>query len=259
VLGFILFSVSAFVMRVNNGSSWTMPAVKCFGGWAGALVLRGMPDRFVWPGATGIAAAALGSLGLAGLCVAAIDTIPRLNRAAAAVLLTAAIYWIATLPLWFFTDRYYLVMVPAGCLLLALAPPPRGWLAPVAAVTMTALLGLGSLGGVYAYHRGMQAVVHERDELLQQGISRASIDAGYSLNGADLYRYPAQGMDTQAFEAGIPMITASIVSPYTIAAAPVPGTEILRCFSWPGPFGFGARPLYVLRRPAPGKFPPPAR
>jgi hypothetical protein len=66
-------------------------------------------------------------------------------------------------------------------------------------------------------------------------------------------------METQAFEAGVPMITTKAISPYTIAAAPIAGTEVARCFSWPGPFGFGSRPLYVLRRLGSGESPPPAR
>ena len=54
-------------------------------------------------------------------------------------------------------------------------------------------------------------------------------------------------MDTHADELGIPMVTSGALFPYTIAAAPLAGTEVMRRFSWPGPFGFGARPLYVLR------------
>ena len=42
-----------------------------------------------------------------------------------AVLITAGIYWAAMFPLWFFSDRYFLVLVPAAALLLALAPLPE--------------------------------------------------------------------------------------------------------------------------------------
>jgi hypothetical protein len=59
-------------------------------------------------------------------------------------------------------------------------------------------------------------------------------------------------MDTHADELGIPMVTSGALFPYTIAAAPLVGTEEMRRFSWPGPFGFGARPLYVLRFIPPG-------
>jgi hypothetical protein len=112
---------------------------------------------------------------------------------------------------------------------------------------MTAAMGLMSLGGLDAYQRGAEAVLQARDALLAKRVPRAAIDAGYALNGQDLYRYPPSAMDTHADELGIPMLTSSALVPYTIAAAPLAGTEVMRRFSWPGPFGFGARPLYVLR------------
>jgi len=90
--------------------------------------------------------------------------------------------------------------------------------------------------------------MRERDLLLAQGIPRDQIDAGYGLDGHDLYRYAACGIDTQADEAGIPMVTSSTLASYTIAGAPIGGNEIIGRFTWPGPFGFGARPLYVLKR-----------
>lgn len=38
------------------------------------------------------------------------------------------------------------------------------------------------------------------------------------------------------------MVTSGALVPYTIATAPLAGTEEMRPFSWPGAFGFGARP-----------------
>jgi hypothetical protein len=112
---------------------------------------------------------------------------------------------------------------------------------------MTAAMGLMSLGGLDAYQRGAEAVLQARDALLAKRVPRVAIDAGYALNGQDLYRYPPSAMDTHADELGIPMVTSGALFPYTIAATLLAGTEEMRRFSWPGPFGFGARPLYVLR------------
>jgi len=36
--------------------------------------------------------------------------------------IAAAAYWAVTIPLWFYNDRYYLVMVPAVAIVLAVAP-----------------------------------------------------------------------------------------------------------------------------------------
>jgi hypothetical protein len=248
-LGFFVLTV--IVTAFDDHFTWAIPDCRCFGGWPGALTLMGMPQRLRWPDVAGIAAgwivAVVGSMGAAGLCVAAAEVMPRVGRSAAALMLAAAVYWMAALPLWFFADRYYLLLVPAGCLLLALAPLPRARGPVVVAAAMTAVMGLLSLGGTYAYQRGAQAVLEARDALLASGVPRAAIDAGYPLNGQDLYRYPQGRPDTFADERDIPMITSRQLSLYTIAAAPVAGTEVVRRFSWPGPFGLGARPLYVLR------------
>lgn len=243
-----LFAVSAALCVRNDHAGWGLPQVQCFAGWPGALELHGMALQFGWRGGYRYAALALASVGAAALCVIGAGTIRRLDRTAAAVMLTAAIYWAAALPLWFFGDRYDLVMVPAGCLMLALAWRNVSRTEALVAAALTLALGLGSAGGLRAYNRGTEAVLRERNLLLAQGIARSEIDAGYGLDGADLYRYAACGIDQQASEAGIPMVTSYAIAPYTIAGAPLDGTEIIGRFSWPGPFGFGVRPLYVLRR-----------
>ncbi len=243
-----ILTVALVVFALQDRLAWEIPDFRCFGGWQRMLVLAGTETQhFRWPGVAGWIVAVLGSLGAAGLCLAAVEVIPGMRRGAAAMMLTALVYWVATLPLWFFADRYYLVLVPAGCLLLALAPLPHARAPIVAAAAMTAVMGLLSLGGLYAYQRGAQAVLEARDALLASGVPRAAIDAGYPLDGQDLYRYPQGRPDMPADERGIPMITARQFSPYTIAAAPIAGTKVVRRFSWPGPFGLGTRALYVLR------------
>jgi hypothetical protein len=152
------------------------------------------------------------------------------------------------IPLWFFNDRYFLVLVPAGALILALAPLPENVATKVAALAMTTVMGLMSLGGTYAYQRGLAAIVAARDVLEKQGIARANIDAGYELNGLDLYRFAESGQESESEQIDIPMITSAKLEDYTIAQRPLPGTEVMGAISWPGPFGLGTRQMYVVRR-----------
>ncbi|HYB90192.1 MAG TPA: glycosyltransferase family 39 protein [Candidatus Binataceae bacterium] len=241
-----IFALTAYLVRIYPDA--VEPEFSCFGGWANVLQLRGLPLRYFWKDGGRLLAVGLGSVGAVGLSMAARDVIASLNRAAAAVFITAALYWLAMVPLWFFNDRYDIVLLPAGCLLLALAPHPRGRLASAAAVAMLAVLGWVAIAGVYDYQRGITAVVAARDALLKSGVPRAKIDAGYALNGEDLYRYPKRGIDTMAFEAGIPLITTLDLSEYTVAAAPIAGTTIIARYQWPGPLGMGHRDVYVLKR-----------
>ncbi len=117
----------------------------------------------------------------------------------------------------------------------------------VAALAMTAVMGLLSLGGTYSYQRGLAAVIATRDLLETQGIRRAKIDAGYELNGLELYRFPRRGPERMRDESGIPMITSTKVDDYTIAAHPLRGTEVVGTIAVPGPFGLGQRKIYVVR------------
>jgi hypothetical protein len=239
----------ATVLLVQTGIPLpSTPEMSCFGGWSNALILRGMPNRFEWQEGWRYVLMLLGSIGGAGLIFATVDVIPRLTRASTAVLITAGIYWAGMIPLWFFNDRYFLVLVPAGALILALAPLPQRFSAQVAALAMTATMGLMSLGGVYSYQRGLAAVMAARDLLESRGISRGSIDAGYELNGLDLYQFAREGGESPSEAAHIPMITSAKVTEYTIAALPFPGTQIIGTISRPGLFGLGSRPLYLLRR-----------
>ncbi len=80
-------------------------------------------------------------------------------------------------------------------------------------------MGLMSLGGTYAYQRGMGVILATRNELEREGVPRTAIDAGYALNGEDLYRYPKHGIEKMKLEAGIPMITSQKICDYTIASA----------------------------------------
>jgi hypothetical protein len=246
-LGAGIFLLTVIVVKAGDRIPST-PEMSCFGGWSNALILRGLPSRFLWQDAWQWVMAMLGSVGAAGLIFAAIDVLPKLNRASAAVLITAGIYWSAMIPLWLFNDRYDLPLVPAGALILALAPMPQKRLAKVSALAMTAAMGLLSLGGTYSYQRGLAAVIAARDMLEKNGVSRSSIDAGYELNGLELYRFPRKGEETMREEAGIPMITSGRVDDYTIASRPFPGTKIVGRIRWPGPFAIGEREIYILKR-----------
>lgn len=248
-LAVILFGATVILNEAAKGRLPTVPELSCFGGWDNVLILRGMANRFTWHSGARWLFVALGSIGAGGLTFAAIELFPQLNRATAAVLIAALIYWAASLPLWLFNDRYYLVLVPAGALILAMAPMPEMLTARAAAFAMTLAMGLLSLGGVYAYQRGLAVVISARNELEQHGVKRSAIDAGYELNGEQLYRFPkGDAAETMKMEAGIPMITSGHVEEYTIASRPFAGTTIVQRLEWPGTFGLGHRYIYVLRR-----------
>jgi len=247
MIGGAIFCSALLLMHLDHSLPVT-PEYSCFGGWHNVLLLRGLPNRFFWESRWQYVFIALGSLGAAGLIIAFATIFMRMRRATAAVVIASAIYWLATIPLWFYNDRYYLVLVPAGALVLALAPLPRMRFVKFAAFAMTFAMGLIALGGTYSYQRGLGVILAARNELEREGVPRSAIDAGYSLNGEDLYRYPKHGIETMKLEAGIPMITSPKVDEYTIASDAIPGAEIVRRFKAPGPFGLGHRYFYLVKK-----------
>ncbi len=245
-----IFAAALILMWMDNRLPVT-PECSCFGGWRNVLILRGNSNRFSWDGDWQYAFLTLASVGAAGLIAAFAKIFATLSRAAAAIVMAAIVYWAATIPLWFYNDRYYLVMVPAGAIVLALAPMPRSRMVKAAGLAMTLAMGLMSLGGTYAYQRGMAVVLATRNELEREGVPRSAIDAGYALNGEDLYRYPKHGIETMELEAGIPMITSQKMVEYAIASDPIAGTEVVRRLKWPGTFGLGHRYFYLVKQSTP--------
>jgi Dolichyl-phosphate-mannose-protein mannosyltransferase len=247
--GAAIFASSLILMWMDHRMPVT-PEYSCFGGWHNVLVLRGQVNRFSWEGGGGwqYSFLLLASLGAAGFLTAFAEIFWTLGRGAGAIVIAGLTYWAATIPLWFYNDRYYLVLVPAGAIILALAPLPRRKLVMAAGFAMTLAMGLMSLGGAYAYQRGMGVILATRNELEREGVPRTAIDAGYALNGEDLYRYPKHGIETMKLEGGIPMITSQKIDEYTIASEPIAGGEIVERLKWPGPFGFGHRYFYLVKK-----------
>lgn len=242
-----LLAVALISMRLASRLPAT-PELSCFAGWRNALLLRGLPNTFSWQGSwTQWPAMLLAALGAAGLLLAAINLPRVMRRASLAVILTAGIYWLGLIPLWLFNDRYYLVMVPAGCLMLALGLPERrsGRALAIAGVVV---MGLLSLAGVHDYNRALEAVATVRDDLERSGVPRSDIDAGYSINGGDLYYEDPSAIEHMQMAPQIPMITSNALARYTIAGAPVDGTRIIRRVEWPGVLGCGGRDMYLLER-----------
>ena len=260
IYGAGIFAVALILMSMDHQLPVT-PEYSCFGGWHNVLILRGQDNRFTWDDYWQYAFLVLASAGTAGIIVAFAEIFKTLGRATAAIVIAAAAYWAVTIPLWFYNDRYYLVMVPAVAIVLAVAPLPRRRLVMAAGFAMTLAMGLLSLGGTYAYQRGLGVILATRNELEREGVPRSAIDAGYVLNGEDLYRYPKHGIETMKLEGGIPMITSPKMDEYTIASEPIAGTEVVRRLKWPGPFGLGHRYLYLVRKHltdgAPPNAPPP--
>jgi hypothetical protein len=238
-----IVTLTGIAVLLTHGSVTDLTSITCFGGSCSALVLNGQPLHRL-PAWLAWSMLVIGVIGFAGICSAVCEVVRSGDRVVIALLSGTVMYWLLMPCLWFFSDRYDLVTVPAAGLILALARPER-WQASMATAGMTIVLAFVSVAGTASYHCSMQQVVNQTEILLRQGIPRRQIDAGYSLNGRDLYVYPVGGQTEH--EPSIPLVIGSSILPYVIATSRMPNTAIWREFSGCGPLGFGDRPLFVLK------------
>jgi 4-amino-4-deoxy-L-arabinose transferase-like glycosyltransferase len=149
--------------------------------------------------------------------------------------------------LWFYNDRYMLILLPV-LVVLALdhagtrARPPRASWLLAAAFAVLALVGIRDT------LRFNQAVRDTWQSLVDQGVPAADIDAGYAWTGWVLYAHPEHLAPGQTSN-DVPWVKSRRALPYRLAKAPVDGYVVVRevvwddDLAWPGPDR-----LYVLRQ-----------
>jgi 4-amino-4-deoxy-L-arabinose transferase-like glycosyltransferase len=149
--------------------------------------------------------------------------------------------------LWFYNDRYVLVLLPV-LVVLALdhagttARPPRlSWL-------LAGIFAIVAVVGIRDTLRFNQAVRDTWQSLIDQGVPAADIDAGYAWTGWVLYAHPEHLAPGQTPD-DVPWVRSRRALPYRLAKAPMEGYVVVRevdwhdDLSWPGPDR-----LYVLRQ-----------
>jgi len=208
-----------------------------------ALVPRTVGQRVAGPpGSTGLLPS-LARRATAGL----VDQV-RSSRGPLIVYLAA--YLVLVNVLWFYNDRYVLVLLP---LVVALALGQRDRTpAPRLAWAALALFAVIALTGTRDSLRFNQAVRDTWQSLVDSGVPPSDIDAGYVWSGWVLYAHPenlAPGLTAD----DVPWITSQRRPPYILAKAEIEGYEVVREVTWtddaPWP---GPDRLYVLKQRPPG-------
>jgi hypothetical protein len=84
--------------------------------------------------------------------------------------------------------------------------------------------------------------------LRDKDIPFANIDAGYALNGWNLYAHPDNLAPGTLRERDVPFVTTHEKKPYVIATSPIPGYRVLRRYSWSIPLRSLDYNIYVLEQ-----------
>ena len=112
VMGAAGIFASALILMWMDTQLPVTPEYSCFGGWHNVLILRGGPNRFSWDERLAIRVPDAGERRRGGIDRRVRGNFQNAGRRGRGDSDAAMVYWAATIPLWFYNDRYYLVLVP---------------------------------------------------------------------------------------------------------------------------------------------------
>jgi hypothetical protein len=146
--------------------------------------------------------------------------------------------------LWFFYDRYLLVMLP---FLAALTLKRTGFIRPWACLAVGALFYVLCMAGLrdhLAYSRAASSGV----EFLQRaGVKNSDIDGGYVYNGWLQYAHPEDARRDRNGFILVPSVNVRLKLPYQISNQPVEGWRLLARAGYSRWLSRSGT-IYVLRR-----------
>lgn len=248
VLAAVMAGVAGeFPAPLRDRNTWTLREI----GGARHLLSGDWP----WPPRpwvdVALRAAGLVALALAVLAVARhIAGSWRTVTARTPVLVYLAAYIALINILWFYNDRYALVLLPL-LVVVALSGDGEERRPPRLAWVLTAVFAVIACLGVRDTLRFNQAVRDTWQSLVDSGVPPADIDAGYAWNGWVLYAHPENLAPGQTTD-DVPWVMSKRALRYRMAKGPVDGYDEVRRVewkddvSWPGPDR-----LYVLIQRSP--------
>jgi len=150
--------------------------------------------------------------------------------------------------LWLYNDRYYIVLAPLVAIAAAQALDLDGRAKWVASALLVAWSGIAISGtrDMLAFNDTAAALAREAEA---SGIPRWDIDAGWALNGWDLYAHPEHLPPGADRRYQVPFVTSDGPAHYTITNSPLPNSEILRVVPLERASWQSTRALYLVRQP----------
>jgi hypothetical protein len=156
--------------------------------------------------------------------------------------------------MWFYYDRYYLVLLPSLIFLCSKLGVKGAWSRAIALCGI-GLLAFVSISGTWDVLRFNQACAEAFAHLRARGVPAAEIDAGYSLSGWVLYAHPKNLAAGETVAHDVPWVTSRKQLPYVISNTPIRGYETLEEISWRGSVWAVSSRLYVLHQQRPDHAP----
>ena len=159
----------------------------------------------------------------------------------------ASVHFALIMVLWFFgrwnSDRYSVVLLAPLIVLLA----NRHFRSTIA-LTCISILYAVSMLVIWNENQTSRATAEALSWLRNKNISFAQIDAGYVLNGWNLYAHPENLSSGEGRESDVPLVTSLTKKPYVIAASHIAGYRVIREYSWAVPLTAHKYKIYVLEQ-----------
>ena len=234
-----------FETPLPNGQTWSLHDI------AARMMIGGAVASRAW------AVRAVPLVKLTGLlCVAALFVIavtgwmpPNRWSRTQLVIAGVAVLQVACINLlWLYNDRYYVVLAPLVAIAAAQALDLDGRAKWVASALLVVWSGIAISGtrDMLAFNDAAATLARETEAT---GIPRWDIDAGWALNGWDLYAHPEHlppGADRR-YE--VPFVTSDGPTHYNITNSPLPNSEILRVVPLERATWQSTREVYLVRQP----------
>jgi hypothetical protein len=155
--------------------------------------------------------------------------------------------FIVIMALWLFdvwgSDRYSVVLLPPLIVILA-----NSQLRSISTIAGIAVLSLLAMLVTWSETQNNRSAAEGVAWLRDKDIPFADIDAGYALNGWNLYAHPENLAPGSLRERDVPFVTTHEKKPYVIATSPIPGYRVLRRYSWSIPLRSLDYNVYVLEQ-----------
>jgi hypothetical protein len=238
-------ALGAVPMPLLDGQTWSLQDIGARSMLDGGFAPSPLSLRLV-PMVKLLGLLAVGALGVT--CVRSWRQRSELRRAEL-VLFTTALLQVACINvLWFYNDRYYVVLAPVLAIVGARAldrDRPGKWMA-ASMLVIWAGIAISGTRDMLAFNG---ACARAAQELEASGIPPWDIDAGYALNGWRLYAHPEHLPAGANRRYDVPFVTSATATHYSITNNPLPQSEVLRIIPLERATWQATRAVYVVRRP----------
>ncbi len=154
------------------------------------------------------------------------------SRAGAVILLLGVLHVGAINALWFYNDRYYVVLAPVLAIVCASSIDTSRIGRTVAAALLLVWAAV-DITGVRDMLGVNEAVAQTARELEAQDVPPYEIDTGWSLNGWRLYAHPEHLPEGADRRYDVPFVTSKRQTRYVIAKNPIADGETIRTIPLP--------------------------